>query len=266
MKIIIFIAACCLVFFSCKKDTQNEKKLWVSKVYNNGLLWYEYIYGTNKKPLQRNEYTTNQGQSSFSGYRLYKYNADDLLNEMVRFGANNSVQSNTTLEYDINKRLARLNDTEDDAYYLFEYTSGNQLSKYTAYNGVTQKKSFEALFSYDAKGTPIKIIRNGIKNNNPVLYDSTTCTMEKILPAHWSYYETLPIISLPKGDRIFYDMVLNDVFIYRPDAPPQKDTITYKNRVFDAGGYLTSQVISTKTVYGSVTTKNSEMKYEYVEL
>ena len=93
--------------FACKKDKADNKQLLLSKVYEDGLLNYEYQYSADKKPQRRNVYNTNSGQSVYAGFRLYQYE-NGLPKEVSDFNASNNFWGKYTIQYDINKRPSRL--------------------------------------------------------------------------------------------------------------------------------------------------------------
>lgn len=267
---ILFIIAC-IFFISCKKDKSPAKKLWMSKVFRNDLLNYEFFYDGDKKPLRKNNYNTSQGESTYTGFRLYQYNTDGLVNEIADFNKTSQLIKKTTLTYNAKKNVTRLDLSGADntliSYYLFEYNADDKFLKYTLYSAATNKKGIDARFTYDAGGFLIKIIRQEFTNNNPVLYDSSTYSISRTLPSHWSYYEMLPVIGLPAptGESTFFEMVFGNSFHYNNDLPPRKTTKTFSNKIYDEDGYLLSQTISAKIEEGTTNSTNSVMKYEYIQ-
>jgi hypothetical protein len=271
LKIATAFIAVSFFFTSCKKDKSPAKKLWLSKVFRNDLLNYEFFYAGDKKLLRKNNFKTSQGQSVYTGFRLYQYNTDGLVNEITDFNKDNQLVKKTTPVYNINKKVSRLDFMGDDnvllSYYLFEYGNNGSLFKYTFYNAATNKKGLEARFTYDAGGFLTKIIRQDFTNNNPVLYDSSTYSISRTLPPHWNYYEMQPVIGLPAptGESTFFEMIIGNSFHYNNDLPPRKTTKTFSNKINDEDGYLLSQTIFTKIEEGTTTTTNSVMTYEYIQ-
>jgi hypothetical protein len=272
-KITALVCVAISIFFaSCKKDKSPAKQLWLSKVFRNDLLNYELFYDADKKPLRKDNYNTSQGQSVYTGFRLYQYNTDGWVNEIADFNKNSQLIKKTTLVYNINKKVTRLDLRGDDntliSYYLFEYNADDNLVKYNFYNASTNKKGLEARFTYDAGGFLTKIIRQSFSNNNALLYDSSTYSINRTLPLHWNYYEMQPVIGLPAptGESTFFEMIIGNSFHYNNDLPARKTTKVLSNKVNDEDGYLLSQTISTKTEEGGPPTiTNAVMKYEYIQ-
>ena len=272
MKIILLLLSVLMLFIGCKKDKTSAREFYLSKSFRNGLLQKEFVYSSDKKPLRKNNYSTNLGQSTFSGFRLYQYGGNGLLNEVMDFNDNSQLSSKYTLEYDVNGSLTRLDDraADDDHvqyYYLFSYNAEGKMSKYALYNANGNKKNIEATLSYDAAGNPVKMIRMSFLNPAPTLYDSTTYSFDKKLPSHWNYYEIIPVIGLSIGEDLFTNMICTGSYRYYVDAPPAKTDKALSNKIYNGDGYLIKQNITTKGEYiGPATITNEEMTYEYVEL
>ncbi len=263
---------CFIVFLlSCKKETAPVKTVLLNKLYRNGLLANQYFYDAQKRPYRMNRYSVSQGQSSFVGYQLYLYNNNGQIGEVDYFDKGNEIQQVVTLSYGLNGELTRLNDGDADGalmqYYIFQYTAEANLSRFEVKSGATNKVLSEAIYSYSNNKKLAKQIRNSIKNGNFVLFDSTTYSTGKTLPANWNYFEMLPVIGLLTSNRLFFDMTLESSFSYRASVTPEKNTYSFANKVYNSGGYLISQRIGLKTEYiGPIVTTNDEMSYEYIEL
>lgn len=244
----------------------------LSKVYRNGLLVNEYLFDAQKRPYRLNRYSISQGQSSLAGYQLYLYNSNGQISEVDYFDKGNEIQQVLTLTYGINGELTRLNDGNENGsllqYYIFQYNIDGALSRFEIKSGATNKIASETIYSYGNNKKLAKQIRNSVTNGNVVLFDSTTYSAGKILPAHWNYFEMLPVIGLLTSNRQFFDMMLESSFSYRlGGAVPEKNTYTYTDKVYNNGGYLISQRIAVKTEHlGPVVTSNDELTYQYVEL
>jgi hypothetical protein len=269
MKWVLLLLLSVVLFTACKKDKGSTNQLFLSKVFKNGLLQHEYIYGADKKPFRQNSFNTSMGQSNFARFRLYQYSAAGLLTEVTLFDKNNQFSYKYTFEYDASNHLTRMDDRADDNhiqfYYLFTY-AGNNMSTYTLYNAAN-KKNVEAVLSYDGNGNPTKMIRRTFINPVPALADSATYSFEKKLPAHWSYFEMLPIIGLSLGEETFFDMICTASLYYHVDAPPTKTDKTFSNKIYDGQGYIQKQTISTRVEYvGPATVTNDELTYEYIKL
>ncbi len=263
---------CFIVFLlSCKKETAPVKTVLLNKVYRNGLLANQYFYDAQKRPYRMNRYSVSQGQSSFVGYQLYLYNNNGQIGEVDYFDKGNEIQQVLTLVYGVNGELTRLNDGGQNGdllvYYTFQYNADETLSKFEIKSGATNKVISEGIFSYKENKKLSKLIRNGSKNGNFVLFDSTTYSTGKTLPANWNYFEMLPVIGLLTSNRLFFDMTLESSFSYKASVTPEKNTYSFANKVYNSGGYLISQRIGLKTEYiGPIVTTNDEMSYEYTEL
>jgi len=262
-----------LLFFlqGCKKESGAAKKMYLSKVYQNGLLDEEYFYDAEGRPYRRNSFNTSQGQSNPAGYRLYQYDSKGLVSKVIDMGNDNAANQVLTLLYDVEGRPARIDDRDGaealQQYYTFTYNSNGQLTEYTVKNGATDKTLSLGFYGYDQSGQLNKQIRRYYNGATLVLFDSATFVISKPIPSEWKYLETIPLIGLLPANRFIFDMSFESLFIYRADAPPQKTTFTFSNRQYNPQGYLTGQSISVKTEYiGPITFTNTEMKYEYIEL
>lgn len=256
-------------FASCKKDKSQPDRL-VSKVFRDGQLQHEYIYGTDKKVVRKNRYNTGQGQSNLTSFRLYNYNADGLVADVTDFTASNQFSDKISILYDVNKRVTRLNQKKSDNsisfYYVFEYEAGSKLSKYSLFSQSNDEKTAEAQFSYTADGFLSKVTRRSFVNGAPKKLDSTTFSVNKKLPEHWNYYEMLLVFSSNFSDRIFLDMITTGSFYYRFDAPPQTVDRIFADKIYNDKGYLVKQTMTTKVVdIGPATITNTELSYEYIQ-
>ena len=270
MKKIFILLLIPLFFLTCKKDKGTSKPLFLGKIYEDGLLTTEYIYSADKKPLRRNSYGTGTGQSVFSSLRLYDYSPDGLLKEVTDFSKTNQFVIKYKLLYDINKRLVRMDELASDNsvqfYYLFEYTTDGYLAKFELFDASPIKKTFEGYFTNDAQGKVKKVLRYWFSGSNPILNDSTTFNFNSKPQAHWNYFEALPVVALPKGDRYFFDMSCDNLFYYYPDAPPLKTNVTFSSKEYNDQGYVVKQQVAYTTEHGGPVINNQyQVIYEYAE-
>lgn len=269
MNKLLFLLVSCLLFYGCKKNDSPGNPILISKIFEDGLLAYQYTYSLDRKPIRRDYFNTSSGQSVPGGFRIYEYTADGLLSSVTDFNKNNGFNNKYSLQYDLNKRITRMNDLAADNseqfYYLFDYNADGKLSQYALYNSSTSKKNLEAKFSY--VGNQIsKIIRTSFLNIMPTMYDSTTFTFtDKTFPPHWSHFETLSFVALPNGDNSLFDMITKGFFRYYVDAPPSKATYTYTEQVYNSTGLPVKQRISFESQYISVNTGTREVTYEYIQ-
>jgi hypothetical protein len=258
-----------ILLLACKKDHSSGKQFLLSKVYEDGLLKLEYIYSSDKKPLRRNNYNTNSVQSVFNGFWLYQFSNTGLLEEATDFTKNSQFINKYTLQYDVNNRLTRMNELAGDNsiqyYYLYDYNALNHLTGYSLYNGGTNKKTIDAEFGYSADGK-IAYTKRYTYLSGTSLYDSSTFVFEKNdFPSWWSYFELLPAIALPNGDRTFFDMNLSSQYYYYNNAPPGITNITYTNKMYNNAGLLIKQQVSSEiTTIGPPVIKSVEKTYEYI--
>lgn len=272
MKTFLFLIALSVLVFSCKKDKDNNnKQLYLSKVFKDGLLEYEYFYDADKKPFRRNEYTTNNGTSSYAGFRLYDYNSTKLLEAMTLFTKDNIFILKYRVQYDANKQPSRMDDLANDNtvrwYHIFDYNLQGDFSKYSIYNGTTNKKTIEANFSYNDNHKLTKIIRMNYTNNPATKYDSSNYYFNnKSLPSGWKYFETFVFGALPNGDRTFMDMNMDSSYYYYVDAPPSTNRATYSGKQYNSEGYLIKQHFNYKTTSAFPPTNiDHDRTYEYIE-
>ena len=268
-KVFLLLLFIPLFFLTCKKEKDAAKQLYLSKIYEDGLLTTEYIYSADKKPLRRNFYSTNLGQSVFASLRLYQYSTAGLLDEVVDFTKANTFIDKYKFQYDINKKPSRMDELASDNtvqyYSVYEYSPTGYLAKFTRYIASTNKKTFEGRFTNDADGKIKKLVRYFYSGNNATLNDSTTFTFNSKLPAHWNYFESLPDMVLPNSYRYFFDMTCDSLFYYHPDTPPFKSSVSFSGKEYNAQGYLSKQTITYVNESNSISTTHSDMSYEYVE-
>jgi hypothetical protein len=268
--VLSFTAILLAGLFACKKDNDNNKQLHLGKVFKDGLLEIEYFYTPDKKPIRRNYYNTNNGTSSFSGFRLYEYNTEKLLETMTEFSKNHGFINKYTIQYDANRKPTRMDDLKNDNtlqfYHIFDYDGQGDLTKYSVYNAATSKKTVEATLTY-AQHRLTKIIRRTYINNPPTLFDSSTYSFSnKTLPSNWNYFESFVFGSLPNGDRTFIDMICDSSFYYYSDAPPATHSYVLSARQYNNEGYLIKQHFNFKyTILGVLNTSDYDRTYEYIE-
>ncbi len=272
MRILFFLFSAVL-FLRCSSDDNDlpAKELYLSKVSKNSFLQYEYLYDVNKKPFRRNHYNENLGQNSLLGFRLYDYNDAGLLTKVTNFNKDGQNQGNSTLTYNTNGLISRLDSYSSTntlmSYYVFEYSS-NILQVANVFMGASNKKSAEVIFSYDNENNISKIIRKGgFSTGNTYQLDSSIFNIPRTFPAHWNYYEMLPVIALPYSDEMFFDMIAESRFNYLNGAPPFIYDNTFANKQFDADGYLQKQSMNIRNDNGlTIYEGTDEMTYEYLPL
>ena len=271
MKALFFLATLMVMIIACKKDkgNNNNKQLYLSRVFKNGILETEIFYTSDKKPIRRNFYGTNTGSSVLSGFRIYEYNAENLLETMTEFSKNNIFINKYKIQYGANKKPARMDDLKNDNttqfYHLFEYDAQGDLIKANVWNDNTNKQTASLTFTW-SQHKVTKLIRRNYFNNPPTMLDSSTYSFSKELPAHWNYFETLVFASLPNGDRTFMDMGLDSSFYYYVDAPPSTTRATYSQKQYNTQGYLAKQHFGyLYTSFSNPPPENYDRTYEYIQ-
>jgi len=271
MKTSFFFLSFVILLFACKKEKDNNgKQLYLSKEFKDGLLEVEYFYTPDKKPIRKNFYSTGNGISYFSSFRLYEYNSDKLLETMTEFSKNNLFINKYKIQYDANKRPSRMDDLAADNslqwYHTYDYNAQGDLSKFSIFNAVTLKKTIEANLSYDAHHKVTKIIRTNYASNPVSMQDSSTFTFnDKSLPSNWNYWENFVFVSLPKGDRLFMDMTCDSSFYYDPDAPPITHKFIFSGKQYNSAGYIIKQHVNFNQSFLQSQTSDYDLTYEYVE-
>lgn len=270
-KILFFALLLVIGLFSCKKDKDNNsKQLYLSKEFKDGLLEVEFFYTPDKKPIRKNFYSTGNGISYFSSFRLYEYNSDKLLETMTEFSKNNTFINKYRITYDADKRPSRLDDLAADNtiqwYHIFDYNAQGDLSKFSIFNATTLKKTIEGNISYDAHHKVTKIIRTNHVANPTTLQDSSTFVFNtKTLPTNWNYWENLVFVSLPKGDRLFMDMTCDSSYYYDPDTPPITHKYIFSGKQYNAAGYLIKQHVNLNQSFFQSATSDYDLTYEYIQ-
>lgn len=273
MKTFFFYVTLVMLLFACKKDkNSNYRPERLSKVFNDGLLEIEYFYTSDKKPLRRNYYTVNNGTSTYSGFRIYEYNNDDLLETMTEFSKNNNFVNKYRITYDISKRPTRMDDLANDNsiqfYHVYDYNAQGDLSKFSIFNYGSSKKTVDAFYTYDAQRKLTKLVRYTISGTTSIKFDSSTYSFSnKKLPSDWNYFEAYLFASLPNGDRTFMDMVCDSSMYYYVDAPPLISNAVFSGKQYNGNGNLIRQHFNYKSnnAFGVITTTDSDRTYEYIE-
>jgi hypothetical protein len=267
MKKILIPFALLTIAGACKKDGSSDKNMLLSKVFINNLLSEEYMYSSDKKPVRRNHYFTNQGQSSFAGFRLYEY-TNGLITTELEYNKDNQLTGRTGITYNASNQISRMDTYGSDAvidyYTTFEYEN-NRLSKVNAYSTGPVKKTGERFFKFDANGNLISIRRYWLNGNSWALSDSVTLTYgNKPLPAHWKYYE-MTLQEFPY-EKTFSEIPATSFYYYVAGGPPLKSNHTYTQKVYNGAGYLVSQHYRIDVDNAiNITTYDYDLKYEYIE-
>ena len=262
-----------VLLFACKKDKDNNtKQLYLSKVFKDGLLEVEYFYDGNKRPYRRNEYSTNNGASNFAGFRLYEFNANNLLETISIFSKNSGFLQKYRILYDVNKQISRMDDLANDNsiqfYHVYDYNAQGDLSKFSIFNNTTAKKTVDAFYTYDGQRKLTKLVRFTISGTTSTKFDSATFSFSnKKLPSAWSYFESNPFASLPNGDRTFMDMVCDSSMYYYVDAPPLITHAVFSGKQYNSSGNIIKQHFNYKAnnSFGVITTTDYDRTYEYIE-
>jgi hypothetical protein len=273
MKTFFFLMSLVVLLFACRKDKDNNyKPLYLSKVFKDGLLEVEYFYDGNKRPYRRNEYSTNNGASSFAGFRLYEYNANNLLESISIFSKNSGFQQKYRLQYDINKQISRMDDLANDNtvlfYHVYDYNAQGDLSKFSIFNNATAKKTVDAFYTYDAQRKLTKLVRYTISGTTSTKHDSANFSFSnKKLPSDWTYFEGRLFASLPNGDRTFIDMVCDSSMYYYVDAPPLITNSVFSGKQYNGNWNIIKQHFNSKynNAFGVITTVDYDRTYEYIE-
>lgn len=270
MKTFFFLLSLVILLFACGKDkgNSNNKQQYLSKVFKNGILETEIFYTSDRKPIRRNFYGTNTGTSVLSSFRIYEYNAENLLETMTEFSKDNNFINKYRIQYGANRKPVRMDDLKNDNTvqynHLFEYDAQGDLVKANIWNNNTNKQTIAITYSW-SQHRLTKIIRR-ILNNPPSMLDSSTYSFSKDLPSHWNYFEEFAFASLPNGDRTFTDMGLDSSFYYYVDAPPNTSRATYSQKQYNSRGYLTKQHFGfIYTSFSNPPPENYDRTYEYIE-
>lgn len=270
MKQLLYLLVVCTVVFGCHKDKPSGNPVLLSKIFKDGLLEREYFYSADRKPVRRNLYDVNNGQSVLSIFRLYEYSAEGLLVTVTDFVAtNNNFQNKYSLQYDDNKRLTRMNDLSStnviQFYYLFDYDAQGNMIHYSLYSTDANKKTVDAFYTYTTQGTISKIVRYNFMPAQ-VMRDSATYVFEnKKIPSHWVYFEALPVVGLPNGEGDLFYLYCTSTFYYYVDAPPLITTRAFSEKQYNGAGLPVKQRMDRETNTGiSIKTATTFITYEYI--
>ena len=272
-SIFLLLIAFIPLFFACKKDkSNNNRPQRLSRVFADGQLEIEYFYMSDNKPVRRNVYNANNGTSVFSGFRIYEYNKDNLLETITDFGKTNNFVNKYRITYDINKQPSRMDDLANDNsiqfYHVFDYNAQGNLSKFSIFNYSTSKKTVDGFYTYDAHGKLTKLVRYTISGTTSTKFDSCTFSFNnKKLPSNWNYFESFLFTSLPNGERTFLDMVCDSSMLYYVNAPPDIFNWVFSGKQYNSNGNLIKQHFNRKhnDGFGVITTTDFDRTYEYIE-
>lgn len=253
---------------SCKKEgTGNNGKPLLSKIYFNDLLYKEFIYSTEGNLVQQNNFSTGGGQSKLSSYVTYNYNEDGTIREEFRYDNHHVALNKMVFTYNGLGKVSRIDEAVDytgaadfeemDNYYVYEYDNNNRLKKITCREMDITLKWYE-VFSYDEKGE--------LRKDEYYIFDGFDVLLkqkveiipgDKKIPEHWQKYLLDPTYF---G---VYDMYIGGKkYTSYYVQPASVSDYSYKNRVYNSQGYLTSQTYETVTNSGTFT---NDYTYEYVQ-
>ena len=260
-----------VLVFACKKDKSNQSNKYISKIYKNGLLEYEFLYDSKRRPFRRNSFAVGFGQSKFASYRIYQYNSDGNLVEVDYFDKGNEIQQIFTLNYGVNGELTRANQANENGvvntYFTYQYNQDGTIASILRKSANNNQTNGQNFFFYNNDRLLVKWLRTNLIGNNFVPVDSTNYKLVARYPVHWNYFEmNFAISAFPNSDAQLLEMYADTSMNYRYDAPPQITTRTYSNRV---GGtsFPTSVSQALKIDNGGVITNSIiQYSYEYIDL
>jgi hypothetical protein len=268
MKKIICLLAIAFAF-SCKKDGSGsgQHKLLLSKVYFNDLLQSEYIYSTEGRLIRMNYFTIGGGVSSLSTYRIYNYNGDGTIKEVLHYNNSHIATIKKVYTYNAQGKVSRIDEASDytlssdfddtDYYFVYDYDAKGQLTKVTSREPNFTLRYYEN-FSYDDDGNLVYYESRYNDDGQVVLKEKLDIVHgDKKIPEHWQK------MLIEPTDFSLYEMFIASKKYTSYWSPPASIyEYVYKSRVYNNEGYLTSQVYET-TSSGSI--YNNKYTYEYVQ-
>jgi hypothetical protein len=268
MKKISFFIMVALLAGACKKDgAGNNSQLLLNKIYFNDLLYKEFIYATDGSLIRYNNFSVASGQSKLASYSTYDYNADGTIKEEYRYSKDHNALNKLVYTYNAQGKVSRIDEAVDhtgggdfeelDFNYVYEYNNNGLMTKVTCRESDFTLKWYES-FAYDDKGNLVINEFYVLEDDDIVLKQKQEIDPgDKKIPAHWQKYLLQPT------DFTFYDMYSSGKkYTSYYLLPGTTTTYTYKNRVYNSEGYLTSQTSEYTPPSGTL---NNEYTYEYVQ-
>jgi hypothetical protein len=265
---------CCFILLAafavaCRKDGSGSgsNKLLLSKLFRGGLLETEFIYNTQGKLVRLNYYLAGVGLSTLSSYRLFDYNDDGKISQVVSFSKEHNPTGKRVFTYSAQGKLSRIDeasafDADDDLdnidfFEVYNYNAGGQLEN------MTRRKSNYAMhsstdFTYDDKGNLTGEESWYQDNGDLVLKQKSEYVPgTKVMPDHWKAFLTTPTdFSL----HYLFNAAQNNTTYWVGEL---KTDWTFINRQYNSQGYVTSQTLHIEYEDGS--TGSSDFSYEYVQ-
>jgi YD repeat-containing protein len=271
MKKVCLILLVPVLLAACKKDSSGSSygKLLLSKVIEEGMLQYEYIYSADSRLIRTNWYNSNSGQSILSTWFMYEYNDDGTRKQAMQYNGNTGTVRRV-YTYNADEKVSRVdvavksttNDNLDDFDYfeVFEYDNKGQVTKVTR-KEMNQTLILRRQYDYDDKGnlvhTRLHVNDDGqmeIREDNEILPG------DKQIPAHWKK------LMIEPEDMDLYEFFAEErkFTAYWIIAAGKITHYNYANRVLNNQGLVTSETIQLKQPNGSVINA-FDRSYEYEE-
>lgn len=264
-----FCALLIVAAFSCKKEGSGNGsgKLLLSKIYMNDLLQEDYTYSTEGKLIRVNYYLSGGGVSTLSTYRIYDYNSDGTVKELLHYSKDHYAVTRRVFTYNADKKVSRIDEASiftgtddlDDFDYVevYYYDTKGQLEQMAKrLPNFTQHSRYD--YEYDDKGKLVYYEYHLMDDGAMVMKQKGQVEAgNKQLPQHWKDLLVLPI------DYSWYQLYSNK-FTYTSyySGPAGNSSVwTYLNRQYNGQGYLISEESQLES-YGAVNL--NEFRYEYV--
>ncbi len=265
-----------LLFLGCNQedDVLPKKELLLSKVYKNGELSTEYVYGLDKKLLTINYYKRVLGVHVKSDFIHLSYNVGALLTESVAFSKNNIGKTKFTYTYNVSGQLVQRdffiiyeNGTTTRWFYTeYAYNQKQELIRETYYYEEDVSDSWYADYTYDNHGNLLSSTRFTYDDeaSDYLKTGTTTCEQGDMpLPEHWNNY----LVPLIEFEFFEFTLVRSTVINYYSSDKKYTGITNVTGRVYNDAGYVTAQTITLIETDpdNKETSEVENMTYEYVE-
>lgn len=270
MKKICFIIWLAAFAASCKKEGSGSGsgKLLLAKEFRNDLLEGEYIYNTAGKLVRVNFFATGGGLSTLSTYRLYQYDNNGKISEVVHYSKDHNPTVRRVYAYDANGKVSRIDEATAflgssdldimDYFEVYTYDAAGLLENMTRrLTNYTMHHYTD--YTYDNKGSLTGYESWYLDNGNMVLKQkSVVGPGNKIMPNHWK-----EMMLTPTDFSMHY--LYDDTHKYTSywSGPANVTDWSFINRLYNDQGYVTSQTLQIKYEDGSL--GSGDYSYEYIQ-
>jgi hypothetical protein len=266
-KISILLAACLIVFASCKKSGDGTSNtLMIGEVLRNSILSQKYTWSSDNQLIRYNEYSSSNGQSILFLYATSEYDADGNMKHRKIFTPNDTLNNRFEMFYDAAGRLTRVDyffpGNTLNHYRIYEYDAQDRIIKYTQKDKSNKAEAYNE-YAYDNEGR-LTMQRRFFWNSDKWKknYEYEYVTTGKNAYEHWEKFMQLPTdlsrseLNMASRHVITYDLSENESNNYIDSATEKQ---------YNSSGYLVKQKITRTWTKPVKPVESWEMQYNYVQ-